>query len=381
MTKVAILGIGASQVDSVTPGVSYKEMMYEAAVRAYADAGISHRDVDGFITVAEDFLEGTSIFDEYVPDQLGAVQKPVHTITQDGLSGLAAGAMLVATGEFSLVVVEGHSKASNLENPETIMALAMDPVFNRPLRSSPYALAGLEMQRYLYETGTTPEDCARVVVKNRRNALANLTAVYPAEIGTADVRASRPVSEPLRELDIARPADGAFVVVLAAEHWVRRLDKAPVWIEGFGFAGDSPTLESRDWSTAVYAQEAASRAFAMAKVVSPLEELDFAEVDDRFSYKELQHLEAMGLALPGEAARRLREGEYDRQGEFPVNPSGGSLGCGDFLDATGLARVYHAVLQLRGEAGPLQLPRARRCVVQTWRGLPTAYGAVMVLGR
>lgn len=381
LRRVAIIGVGASQVDSVTPGVSYKEMMYEAAVRAYQDAGISHVEIGSVVTVAEDFLEGTSIFDEYVPDQLGAVQKPVHTISADGLSGLACGAMLVATGAFDIVVVEGHSKASNIENLETVEALAMDPVFNRPLEANPKALAGLEMQRYLYATGTTREDCARVVVKNRRNALFNPLSAYPADLGPGDVLASQPVAEPLHELDIAHPADGAFVIVLASEDRAQRFDGIPVWIEGFGYAGDSPTLESRDWNRAIYATIAAEQAYRMAGIADPAKEIDFAEVDDQYSYKELQHLEALGLAKEGEAARLAERGWFDRDGHLPVNVSGGSLGVGHLFEATGLARVYFAVQQMRGQAGALQLPRARRCVIQTWRGVPTSFGAVMVLGR
>ncbi len=113
--SVAVVGVGWAGFRPTTPDQSYKELMYEAAVRAYADAGVDpRRDVDSFVTVAEDFHEGTSIFDEYVPDQLGAVLKPVHTITGDGLHGLATGYMLVCTGQADIVVVEGHSKASNV---------------------------------------------------------------------------------------------------------------------------------------------------------------------------------------------------------------------------------------------------------------------------
>ena len=107
--RVAIIGIGWSGFRAVTPEYSYKELMYEAARRAYFDAGVDPRkDIESYVTVAEDFHEGTSIFDEYTPDQLGAVLKPMHTITGDGLHGLATAHMLVKTGQFSLVAVEGR---------------------------------------------------------------------------------------------------------------------------------------------------------------------------------------------------------------------------------------------------------------------------------
>src|SRR4051812_28662005 len=119
--RVAIVGIGHSEIGSTTPGISYKEMMYEAATRAYHDAGVDpRRDVQTFVTAAEDYWEGTSIFDEYVPDQLGAAQRPVQTITGDGIAALLAASMQIEAGLFDLAVVESHSKASNVRFRERI---------------------------------------------------------------------------------------------------------------------------------------------------------------------------------------------------------------------------------------------------------------------
>jgi acetyl-CoA C-acetyltransferase len=128
---VAIIGIGWSGYRPLSPEFSYKELMYQAAAMAYADANVDpRRDIESFVTVAEDFHEGTSIFDEYVPDQIGGVLKPVHTITGDGLLGLATAYMLIRTGQFDLVAVEGHSKASNNLSLPEVTAYAQDPVLN-----------------------------------------------------------------------------------------------------------------------------------------------------------------------------------------------------------------------------------------------------------
>jgi len=62
-----------------------------------------------------------------------------------------------------------------------------------------------------------------------------------------------------------------------------------------------------------------------------------------------------------------------------VNPSGGSLGCGHLLDASGLARVLEVVLQLRGEAGPRQLPDVETGLAFGWRSVPTTSGAAVIL--
>ena len=104
--RVAIVGVGQTQFRATTPGVSYKELMFEAATRAYADADLDpRRDIDSFVCCSEDLSEGTSIFDEYVPDQIGAALRPVHTISGDGLQGLAAAYMQILTGAFDVVAV------------------------------------------------------------------------------------------------------------------------------------------------------------------------------------------------------------------------------------------------------------------------------------
>jgi acetyl-CoA C-acetyltransferase len=73
------------------------------------------------------------------------------------------------------------------------------------------------------------------------------------------------------------------------------------------------------------------------------------------------------------------EGLTEPDSELPVNVSGGSLGMGDLLDASGLARALEIVLQLRGEAGPRQLEEANVGLAQSWRGAPTTSGAVAIM--
>jgi len=159
----------------------------------------------------------------------------------------------------------------------------------------------------------------------------------------------------------------------------RALTDRPVWIRGIGWANDTHTLESRPWGEASYAYLAAQMAYRTAGIKSPRSEIDFAEIDDTFAYKELQHLEALGFCRPGEAGLWTLEGGTDINGEFPVNPSGGSLGMGHLLDGSGLARVLEVVFQLRGEAGRHQVDGAEVGMAFAWRGVPTTSGAAVIL--
>jgi len=127
------------------------------------------------------------------------------------------------------------------------------------------------------------------------------------------------------------------------------------WLDGIGWSQDAPSVESRDWSRAIAAERAAATAFAQADVEPT--DIDTAEVDDTFAYKQLQHLDALGLADLDPAR---------------VNRSGGALGEGYLYEGNGLARALACIEQLRaGEAST--------AVAQSWRGVPSSSAAVAVL--
>ncbi len=150
--RVGIIGVGMTAFRPSTPEYSWKELMFEAASRAYADAGINPRtDVGSFITCAEDYYEGFGIFDEFVPDQLGAALRPTCTISGDGLQGLATAFMQIQTGLVDVAVVEAHSKASDIVSLDGILEHGMDPIWNRPLGAHPYIVAGLEATAYHHD--------------------------------------------------------------------------------------------------------------------------------------------------------------------------------------------------------------------------------------
>ncbi|MBI3975349.1 MAG: acetyl-CoA acetyltransferase, partial [Armatimonadetes bacterium] len=343
-------------------------------------AGVAPREIDTFVTVAEDFHEGTSITDEYTPDQLGAVRRPVQTIAGDGLQGLATAYMLIRSGLAATAVVEAHSKASNIVYHEQILALALDPTFERPWRVNPHAVAGLEMRRYLHEGGVAPEVPAQVVSKNRRAALANPFAAYGADLGVAEVLASEPLAEPLRDLEVSRYADGAVVLVLASADRAATRESRAVWIRGIGWATDEPSLSGRPWAQAVYARLACEAAYGRAGIRSPADEIDLFELDDTYAYKELQHLEAALHLGVGEGARLTAAGRTAAGGDLPVNVSGGNLGMGYGYDASALFRTAAAAHQVRGTAGTAQLEEVRTALVVSWRGVPTTTGGAVILG-
>jgi acetyl-CoA C-acetyltransferase len=373
MREAAIVGLGETQARAATPEVSYRELILGAAIRAYEDSGVSHRDVDAFIASSEDFLEGTSIFDEYVPDQIGGALKPCFTTTADGIFSLINAVMLIKTGAADLVVVEAHSKASEVVDLAGVEKMGLDPNWVRPLDLNPEFVAGLEARRYLHDTETDDEALARVVSKNKTSALLNPLAAYGARMKVEDARAAEEVAPPLREHDIAKPADYACVLVVAKQKASQLAGDRAVTIRGVGHSSGSPNLDSRKLGEC----EAASAAVKAAFKVAGLDpgDVGFAEVDDTYSHRELMHLEALGLS--GDAGAELRSGTFGFGGDLPVNVSGGALGFGRVFEAQGLARVGEVVKQLRGEAGRRQLD-SKVGLAHAWRGVPTETHAVAI---
>ena len=377
--EIAVIGVGTTGFRATTPDVSYRELTYEAARKAYWDAGVEPKEIGAWVATSEDFVEGYSIADEYSPDQLGAVLRPIYTVPGDFIQSMGSAVMMLKSGLYDLVAVQGLSKASNMISKSYLTDFALDPIYNRPLKEHSDYIAGMEMNRFMYETKTSRKECAQVVVKNKSNAMTNPLAGHGCELSLEYVLASEMVAYPLTEMDISPYSDGAVVIVMATAERAKALSHKPVWVRGIGWASETPGLETRNWGQAGYARLAADLAYRMAGISSPRSEIDLVELNDEFSYKELQHLEALRLCNPGEAGKLTADGVTALTGSLPVNSSGGCLGVGNLFECTGGQKVLDIVLQLRGEAGANQLSNVTTGLAMGWRGLPTTTGAVAIL--
>ncbi|MBN1944975.1 MAG: hypothetical protein JW797_04825 [Bradymonadales bacterium] len=360
---VVVMGVGFCGAFPTSDGLSYRELIQRAATMAYADAGITADQLDGAVSVEEDFFSGYSIADEYVPDQLGVVRKPVYTICGDFLHGICSAVMQIKTGRFKTVVVESYSKASNMLTKDELLHFAYDPIFNR-LGVTPHYLAGLEMLESLGCCVLSLEHVAEVVASSKRKALMNPLAPYGAVVQAGDVLNGRPVATPVTDLMIARPADAAVVVVLGSDEVGFETSRHPVYLTGTGWASGNSILERRCSCCSEGTTLAAKMACDEAGIESIPDEVDLYYVSDLYAHRALVHLSALGLSAD----------------VLPlVNPDGGSLGMGDLFETNGGARFFDAVQQLRGEAGSHQLDEASCALVHGWRGLPTDSCAVVIL--
>ena len=242
-------------------------------------------------------------------------------------------------------------------------------------------LYAIMIREHMRLYGTTEEQFAHVAVKNRRNAAANPFAHKGMTITVDDVLSSPPVAEPYKLLDCSLLSDGAAAVILSTAAWAREhsenfATRPPVALVGTGTATDSARLGDRRRPNPGIAHFGAKRlaakeAYRMAGITDPGADIDVAEVYDSFSGAELQAYEDLGFCPRGEGGPAATEGRFDHGGRLPVNPSGGLIGQGGAVGATGIAQAVEIMTHLRGEAGGRQVEGARRGLTDTHAGVGT----------
>jgi len=378
MRRVAVVGAGMTLFRHRMLETG-KEMAFEASRMALDQAGLDIKDVDSVVLgSAPDAFDGVHMKGEYLLDGAGGTRKPYTRVFVGGGTGVfvpIAAWWQVASGVADIVLVVGEEKMSPLlPHPQYAFWSIFDPILERPLGVTLLWIFSLEMRRYMHVYNVSEEDIALVAVKNKRNALDHPAAQLAANITVDDVLKSEPICWPVKRLDVSPTSDGAAAVVLASEDIARRITDDPVWITGVGWNVDSTYWTNRDLCYPEYLEKAANMAYRMAHISDPKKEIDFAEVYDPFDYKELHHMEGLQLARRGEAPKLTREGVTQRDGDLPINPSGGLLGVGNPIAAAGMMKIAEVFWQLRGEAGKRQVKKPVR------RGLAQAWGDLMQVG-
>ncbi len=378
MRKVAIVGAGITKFVRRAQETG-KELSWQASKMALDSCGLTLDDVEAVtLGTAPDAFDGVHMKGEYLADGAGAFRKPYMRHYVGGGTGVFSpihGWFHVASGLADIVLVVAEEKMSSCHpHPQGAFLTIFDHTTEQPLKPTLIWIFALEMNRYMSTYGITKADIARVSVKNKGNALDHPSAQVAEKITVEDVLNSETLCWPVNRLDISPASDGAAAVVLASERVARRLTDKPVWIDGVGFSIDTAYWATRDLSYPRYVETAARMAYDMAGIKEPHKEIHVAEPYDPFDYKELHHMEGLMLCPRGEAARLTAEGYTARDGNLPICPSGGALGVGNPIAATGLMKIIEIFLQLRGEAGKRQVPGRPRC------GLAQAWGDLMQMG-
>jgi acetyl-CoA acetyltransferase len=228
-----------------------------------------------------------------------------------------------------------------------------------------YALwAKTHMARY----GTTARQIASAAAKNHTNSVHNPRAQYRFPMDVDAVLADRMISDPLTRAMCAPIGDAAAAALLCSRSFLSTLSSdiraRAIRVRGHAIASGRMRATWEDERAPVLA---ARRAYQMAGLTP--KDIDVVELHDATSFAEIHMVEDLGLCARGQGGPFTASGATQRDGEIPVNPSGGLVSRGHPIGATGLMMLNELCLQLRGEAGGMQIPNARIGLAENGGGL------------
>ncbi len=386
---VVVLGGGISKFAAERRDGTIRDWMVEAVQEAVQDAGVEIEEIEHATTsyFSDHFdkqLKQGAIFH----DSIGMCPKPnVRVEGGGGTGGLAlrnAYAYIKAGLCDSMIVYGAENMGRHVPSDvsQQFIAMASDTDWEYLVGGFYIAYYAVMIQEHMRRYGTTEEQMAMVSVKNHRNALYNPKAHGPMKITVEDVMKSPVIAAPYKRFDCSLLSDGAACLILSTEEWAEKHAKSwqtrpHIYFAGTGCGTDFMRLGDRPRPNPGIChfrgkQVASQQAYAMAGIKNPLKEIDVAEIHDAYSGVEIQSYEDLGFCKHGEGGRLLEEGVFDLGGELPCNTSGGLIGFGHPVGATGVAQGVEIMLQLRGEADPgRQVKDARRGLMDSHGGTGT----------
>ncbi|MBN1762869.1 MAG: 3-ketoacyl-CoA thiolase [Methanomicrobia archaeon] len=360
MRDVAIIGIGHTKFGRAAK--TSLELFSEAALQAVDDAGVDLKDIEALFQGAalSGFEEG-----QLMPAAFSAAELNLGPIPATRYEGACASASVairdaalwVGAGEHDIVLAGGVEKALTMGTSFATRTFAMAchaPTEGPAGLTFPgvFAMAArVYAQKYGIPLDSLREKMAHVSIKNHRHGALNPLAQFYKKLGdlkVEDVVNSRMVADPLTLMDCCPFSDGASALVLCPAEDARKYTDDPVYILGTGQGSGCPLSKMEDLTKPVSRITSARTAFKRAGL-SP-KDIDLAEVHDCFTIAEFIALESIGFFDWGEAAEATAEGQTDLGGKLPVNMSGGLIGKGHPIGATGASQVYWIVKQMHGDA-------------------------------
>jgi len=336
------------------PDKTLADIAWPAVKQAIDDAGVGKSDIGAAYcgTALGGMMAGQRVL-----KTLGITGLPIVNIENACSSSSTAfreAWIAVGAGVYDVVLVIGVEKLSKFgggtlplekEDWEVAHGLVMP------------ALYAMRAQRYMHEYGLTRDQLAKVSVKARAHGVMNPDAQFRKPVTVEEVKAARPVADPMTLFHCCPSGDGAAAVVICAADKARQYSSAPIRVAGSEINSGRYITGFRDITAAEITQRGAKQLYEESGI-GP-EDIDLAEVHDAFAIAELLYYEALGFCARGEAARLLEDGDTSVGGRIPVNPSGGLLSKGHPIGATGVAQIVEIIRQLRGQCGARQVEGAR----------------------
>jgi sterol carrier protein 2 len=371
--KVFVIGVGMTKFEK--PGSrdwDYPDMAKEAGEKALADAGIRYDEVE---QVAVGYCYGDSTCGQRAVYQLGMTGVPVYNVNNNCATGSTALFMarnFVAGGLADCAMALGFEKMekgslgikytdrTNPMDKQFEVMMALRGFENAPPAPQFFGNAGREhMEKY----GSTPEQFAKIGVKNHKHSVNNPYSQFRDEYTLEQILAAPMVYAPLTKLQCCPTSDGSGAAILASEDFVkaRGLEGQAVEIAGMAMTTDFESTLAEKSCIKLIGQDMTRAAAERVYEESGLgpEDVDVIELHDCFSANELVTYEGLGLCEPGKGGELIDSGAVTYGGQWVVNPSGGLISKGHPLGATGLAQCSELTWQLRGQADERQVTGAK----------------------
>ena len=344
-----------------------ESLIVRVAGEALADAGVAASDVDEIVLghfnagfSAQDFT--ASLVLQASPDLRFKRATRVENACATGSAAVHQGLKAIAAKTARIVLVVGAEQMTTTPGPEVGRNL-LKASYVREEADIDGGFAGIFGQiagLYFQRWGDQSDALARIAAKNHKNGVGNPYAQLRKDLGYEFCRTESDknprVAGPLKRTDCSLVSDGAAALVLTDVETALRMKKALIF-RAAQHVQDFLPMSRRD----VLKFEGCAVAWqkALAEAGTGLMDLSFAEVHDCFTIAELIEYEAMGLAPEGQGARVIADGITAKDGELPINPSGGLKAKGHPIGATGVSMHALAAMQLTGTAGDMQVKDAR----------------------
>ena len=245
----------------------------------------------------------------------------------------------------------------------------------------PYTFSEIA-QEYDLRYGLRDEHLRRIAASNFANARTNPNAqtrawATPPECFSANDEANPLVVGRVRRYDCSQVTDGGAGIVLVSDRWLREnrasLDGPIARIAGWGHRNASLSLQDKLDASAhaeymfPHVRDAITDAFSRA-VVEDVFDLDGIETHDCFTISQYMAIDHFGITKPGCSGDAVDSGVTGRDGALPMNPSGGLIGVGHPVGATGVRMLLDSYLQVTGQATGYQVAGARRFATLNFGG-------------
>lgn len=362
--KLAIVGVGEVPTGRY-PDRTPWDIIYEICGQAVRHAGLYKNDIEGVISVnpmAQPRLASEIGFGK-VPEELGL--KGCNDVCICNAGGASTTNCLrlaeqwIESGIAKTVLIL-HVTVQSVIPPDDLIAFfataGMDLQWEYPFGTTYNGIVGLMTQRYMYETGTTAEEMASVVVALRQWAALDPNSMfYKKPVTLEDVLSSRMVSTPLHARECNVLADGGGAMVVTSADLAKEITATPVYKLGQGarYLSASPMLRE-DFFTREAWRESAHIAFDEAGITK--NDIDVFEFYAAYPFCQCVMLEAVGICEPGEAGKFVMDGHTSPGGKVPCATIGDATGRGHTGSGVSMANYVETARQLMGKAGERQVP-------------------------